>query len=325
MSVKRFVGRLRDRAVGNQFERAMRRARGLDRPRVLLYWNRGLGDIALGLCALFERIRADFPDARISVITRGDLGPAFTMTEADEVLVWPVLARGNADGFAQGCAALDIRTDDYDIVLDRPNPTAWLADGLGRFVPRMHWPAQWNALADRFTAIGTDRPVIVAHVSSETGQFYGYVKDWPSERWRDLFSRIGDRHAVQWVLVGHSQPQAFDRPDVLDLRGRTSLPEVLSILRNRAQVLLAVDSGILSIVYYLDERFALEVISLWSDPRQGILKQAVASPNVLLRHCHLVGDGEDIRRLPVERVSRAVDDALARLSALSASGSPEKR
>lgn len=315
MSLRRIVGRLRDRLVGNEFERAMRRAGKRDDPRVLLYWNRGLGDIALGLCALLDRIRDRCPAARISVITRRDLHQAFAMTTVDEILAWPGLARGDAEGFARSCAALGIMTNDFDMVFDRPDPTAWIADSLGRFVPRLRWPAQWNALADRFDAIADDRPVIVAHVSSETGQFYGYVKDWPGERWSDLFFRLGDRHSVQWVLVGHAQPLPFDRPDVLDLRGRTSLPEVLSILRNRTQVLVAVDSGILSLVYFLDQQFPLEVVSLWSDPRQGILKQAVASPNALLRHCPLVGDGEDVRRLSVDRVATAVDDALARLGA----------
>lgn len=320
MSIKRWVERLRERAIGNEFERALRRTAERAQPRVLLYWNRGLGDIALGLCALVERIRSDLPTARISVITRGDLAQAFAMIRVDQTLVWPELARGNPDGFVQSCAALNILPDDFDIVLDRPNPTAWLADCRGRFVPRMRWPPEWNVLADRFGAIRIDRPVIVAHVSSETGQFYGYVKDWPGERWRELFSRIGDRHSVQWVLVGHAQSQPLDRADVLDLRGRTSLPEVLAILRNRTQILLAVDSGILSIVYYLDAQYPLEVISLWSDPRQGILKQAVASPNLLLRHCPLVGDDEDVRRLAVEPVARAVDEALARIPAFQAGG-----
>ena len=320
MSLKRTIGRLRDRLVGNEFERAMRRAGNRDSPRVLLYWNRGLGDIALGLCALIERIRAHFPKARFIVITRSDLEPAFAMTIVDQVLTWPGLARGNSAGFEQSCGALGIAPSDFDIVLQRPNPTAWLAESLGRFVPRLRWIQEWNALAARFDAIRSDRPVIVAHVSSETGQFYGYVKDWPSERWRELFSRVGDRHPVQWILVGHSQPDPFDRPDILDLRGRTSLPEVLSILRNRAQVLVAVDSGILSTVYYLDEQYPLEVVSLWSDPRQGILKQAVASPNTLLRHCALVGDDEDVRRLAVDRVAVAVEAALAHIVGSPAAG-----
>lgn len=325
MSLKRVVGRLRDRLVGNDFERAMRRAGNCDKPRVLLYWNRGLGDIALGLCALLAGIRGHLPAARISVITRSDLHQAFAMTTVDEILVWPGLERGNPEGFVQSCAALGIAPGDFDIVFDRPDPTAWIAKDLGRFVPRLRWPAEWDALADHFDAIANERPVIVAHVSSETGQFYGYVKDWPSERWNELFLRLGNRHAVQWVLVGHAQPQPFDRPDILDLRGRTSLPQVLSILRNRTQLLVAVDSGILSLVYYLEQQFPLEVVSLWSDPRQGILKQAVASPNMLLRHCPLVGEGEDVRRLSVDRVATAVDDALARLGVSAPGGARRTR
>lgn len=325
MSLKRMAGRLRDRCFGNEFERAMRRAGNRDNPRVLLYWNRGLGDIALGLCAVIARIRDNLPNARITVLTREDLQDAFAMTRVDQVLVWPGLARGDAEGFTRSCAALGVAPRDFDITFDRPNPTAWLADSLGQFVPRLRWPGEWNALADRFEGIASDRPVILAHVSSETGQFYGYVKDWPTDRWQELFSRIGEHHKVQWVLIGHSQPQTFERRDVIDLRGRTSLPEVLSMVRNRAQILVAVDSGILSIAYYVDEQYPLEVVSLWSDPRQGILKQGVVSPNALLRHRHLVGDDEDVRKLPVDRVTAAVEDALARLSASQSADTQEPR
>lgn len=320
MRLKRNIVRLRDRLIGNEFERAMRRSANRTSPRVLLYWNRGLGDIALGLCAVIDRIRAEFPRSRISVITRSDLEQAFAMTTVDEVLVWPGLLRGDQQGFKQSCAALGVAPSHFDIVLDRPDPTAWLADRLGQFVPRLRWLPQWNALADRFDAISDDRPVIVAHVSAETGQFYGYVKDWPSQHWRELFARISARRSVQWLLVGHAQPEQFDGNDVVDLRGRTSLLEVMAILRNRAQILVAVDSGILSTIYYLDQQFPLAVVSLWSDPRQGILKQAVASPNRLLRHRHLVGDGEDVRLLGVERVTAAVEEALARLFERPANG-----
>ncbi len=73
------------------------------------------------------------------------------------------------------------------------------------------------------------------------------------------------------MLFGHAQPQRFDAPRVIDLRGRTSFLDVLSIIKNRARILLAVDSGILTMAYYLDCPFPLHVVSLWSDPRQGIL------------------------------------------------------
>ena len=53
-------------------------------------------------------------------------------------------------------------------------------------------------------------------------------------------------------------------------------------------------------------------MSLWSDPRQGVLKQGCPSPNPGLRHTPLVGTHEDVRNIAVETVQQAVDAALAR-------------
>ena len=314
MSLKRFLSRLRDRCLGTELDRELRRAVSKGGWRVLVYWNRGLGDIALGLCGLLARLRERLPGCHISVLTRPDLGQAFALTDIDRILVCPTLRRGDAQGFGRACRALELDPGAFDVVFERPDPTRWLADSLGHFVPRLRWRTEWNSLANRFAGISLDRPVIAAHVSSETGQFYGYVKDWPPHSWRELFQRVSERHPVQWVLLGHAKGERFDQPNALDLRGQTSLLDVLAILRNRAQVLIAVDSGILAMVYYLAESFPLEVISLWSDPRQGVLKQRVASPNPGLRHCPLVGEGEDVLRLNVERVEEAVVASLARLA-----------
>jgi ADP-heptose:LPS heptosyltransferase len=314
LSPKRFLSRLRDRCFGTELDRVLRRAVNTGGRRVLVYWNRGLGDIALGLCALLARLRERLPGCHIAVLTRPDLEQAFALTDVDRILVCPSLRRGDAQGFGMACRALELDPGTFDVVLERPDPTAWLADSPGHFVPRLRWRNEWNSLADRFAGISLDRPVIAVHVSSETGQFYGYVKDWPPHFWRELFQRVGARHSVQWILLGHAQAERFDQSNALDLRGRTSLLEVLAIVRNRARILVAVDAGILAMAYYLDETFPLEVISLWSDPRQGVLKQRVESPNSGLRHCPLVGDGEDVRRLGVERVEAAVVAALARLA-----------
>lgn len=314
MSLKRFLSRLRDQCFGTELDRALRRAANTGGRRVLVYWNRGLGDIALGLCALLARLRERLPGCHITVLTRPDLEQAFALTDIDRILVYPSLQRGDAQGFGRACRALELDRGKFDVVFERPDPTTWIADSLGHYVPRLRWRNEWNSLVDRFVGISPDRPVIAAHVSSETGQFYGYVKDWPPHFWRELFQRVSERHAVQWILLGHAQGERFDQSNALDLRGQTSLLDVLAILRNRAQVLIAVDSGILAIAYYLDESFPLEVVSLWSDPRQGVLKQRVASPNPGFRHCPLVGEGEDVRRLKVERVEAAVVAALARLA-----------
>lgn len=314
MSLKRFLSRLRDRCFGTELDRVLRRALNAGGRRVLVYWNRGLGDIALGLCALLARLRERLPGCHITVLTRPDLEQAFGLTDIDRILVCPSLRRGDAQGFGRACRALELDPATFDVVFERPDPTTWIADSLGHYVPRLRWRNEWNSLADRFVGISLGRPVIAAHVSSETGQFYGYAKDWPPHFWRELFQRVSEHHSVQWILLGHAQGERFDQPNALDLRGQTNLLEVLAILRNRAQVLIAVDSGILTMAYYLDEPFPLELVSLWSDPRQGVLKQRVASPNPELRHCPLVGEGEDVRRLKVERVEAAVVAALARLA-----------
>lgn len=46
---------------------------------VLLCWNRGLGDIALGLAAIVHRINYFVPDATIHVLTRSNLEQGFSL------------------------------------------------------------------------------------------------------------------------------------------------------------------------------------------------------------------------------------------------------
>jgi hypothetical protein len=69
--IRRILRKLR----GNEFERILARASARGARRCLVYWNRGLGDIPLGLYALFERVREALR-ARRSRVTRGTW-PAF--------------------------------------------------------------------------------------------------------------------------------------------------------------------------------------------------------------------------------------------------------
>jgi ADP-heptose:LPS heptosyltransferase len=144
-------------------------------------------------------------------------------------------------------------------------------------------------------------------VSAETARFYGYVKDWPMASWQGLFAGLAGERCV---LFGHSAVPPIEGAGIVDLRGRTTLLEILAIVKNRCRVLVAPDSGVLTMAYYLDCAFPLMVVSLWSDPRQGVLKQGVASPNRELVHVPLVGEGEDVRRIPVDEVLRHVRGAL---------------
>ena len=301
LNPKRFTRALSDRVRGTAFDRTLRDAVRSGRHRFVFGWNRGLGDIALGLVPLFLRIRKADPRARIEVVTREDLAQPFELAGVDAIHVVASLARGRPVDLSS------IAGPDAVAFAD-PDPTRWLEGRRRERPPRLSWRPQWNALAD---LVADDRNVVTvgAHVASETAQYYGYVKDWPAERFAALLSRFPEN--VRFVLFGNEARATFTQPNVVDLRGRTSFLELLSVLRNRCRILVAPDSGVLTAAYYLDETFPLDVISLWSDPRQGILKQDCPSPNAMLRHVALQGAHDDVRNIAVEAVAAALEQAIA--------------
>jgi hypothetical protein len=87
---------------------------------------------------------------------------------------------------------------------------------------------------------------------------------------------------------------------------------MMAIVKNRCRALVGPDSGILNTVYYLDAPFPIDLVSLWSDPRHGILQQGCPSPNRELRHAPIVGRDEDVRNITVDEVETAVRRALQR-------------
>jgi len=305
--IRRLLRKLR----GNEFERLLARASARGARRCLVYWNRGLGDIPLGLYALFKRVREVLPGAEIAVLTRADLAAAFELLGVERVIVDPALVRDEHDGFRRACERAGVGPRAFDVVLEWPDPTEWVAWQLGTVVPRLGLKPEHGALWRRFP-LDDGRTYVAAHVSTETAQYYGYVKDWPVESWRELFAALGAEAGAGCILLGHARSPRFDETGIVDLRGETTLLEMLSVLRNRCRVLVAPDGGVLTMAYYLDAAFPLTVVSLWSDPRQGILKQAVASPNPQLVHVPLVGEGEDVRRIPVAEVLRHVREGLVR-------------
>jgi ADP-heptose:LPS heptosyltransferase len=214
------------------------------------------------------------------------------------------------EGFRRACKRAGVSQRDFDVVLEWPDPTEWVAWQLGTVVPRLALKPEHGALWRKFP-LDDGRTYVAAHVSTETAQYYGYVKDWPVESWRELFAALGAEADVGCILLGMRTPR-FDQAGIVDLRGETTLTEMLSVVRSRCRVLVAPDGGVLTMAYYLDCAFPLTVVSLWSDPRQGILKQAVASPNPQLVHLPLIGEGEDVRRIPVAEVLRHVREGFAR-------------
>jgi hypothetical protein len=312
MSPRQILRRLSDRLFGTALDRAVRRATWDSRRDFLFCWNRGLGDIALCLVPIFARIRSDVPGARITVVTRPDLVEPFRMTDADDIRVVPNLMRQAQIGFEEIRAAGELDPHRFAVVFTDPDPNRWLSGRRTEFPASLRWDPAWDAYADRFVPVTHGRILVGAHVSSETTHFYRYSKDWPPEAWRELFGRLDDTPAVHWVLFGRSPEPRYERPNVTDLRGRTGFLDMASVIRNRCRVLIAPDSGVLNTAFYLAAPFPLDVISLWSDPRQGILLQGCPSPNPLLVHAPLVGRDEQARNIPVDDVEAAVRAALQR-------------
>lgn len=292
--------------VHNEFDQLLRRARKRNVMRILVVWNRGLGDIALGLYALIERVRTFIPNGEITFITRSDLYEAFLLLENIHVIGIPWWERGKAVDLKETLRKLNLSEDSFDLILDKINPTKWFPWQIGHLIPRLKWKKEYDNLWRRFD-LDTSFTYVGAHVNTETGQFYGYKKDWPKEKWKELFNSIC-KNDIKIILFGLKKDNLEkDNPFVIDLRGETGLLEMLSVIKNCCKVLIAPDGGVLSISYYLDASFPITVISLWSDPCQGILKQAVPSPNPGLLHIPLIGKDDDVSTIGVDEVLEALN------------------
>jgi ADP-heptose:LPS heptosyltransferase len=286
----------------NKLDTIFKRAKRNNKRRFLILWNRGLGDIPLGLYALIYRIREFIPEAQITFITRKNLEDAFyLLDEAINVISVSWWYRRVPMNMKDTFKRLNIKENDYDIFLKNLNPTKWLSWQIGKLTPKLKWKDQYDKLCEHFNLLESSHSYIGVHLNTETNQFYRYQKDWPAGNWRTLFERLSEVN-IQVVLFGHYKTESFDLPSVIDLRGNTTLLEMLSIIKNRCNILIAPDGGILAMVYYLDVFFPITIISLWADPRQGVLRQAVPSPNKGLTHIPLIGDKEDITNIDVDKV-----------------------
>ena len=315
---RKTLRRLLESSFGSEWDQLVRRIERRDARRFLIFWNRGLGDVALGLAGVVHELRLCVSDAHITILTRAELAEAFTLLAVDRVLVAPTLIRGDERDVHALMKVLGLQPIDYDVIVGKPDPTHWFRE-RPKMQPRLRWPVQGDALAGRFDGLFDRCPAsdafddeadatidIAVHISSETGTFYRYRKDWPVDAWQALFAKLQARHAVRFVLLGHTADRSFADFDCVDLRGRTTLLEVMSVIRHRCPILVAPDSGLLTMTYYLDTDAPIGVVSLWADPRQGILKQGVPSPNPQLRHRAILAPDERIENITVDSVMAAL-------------------
>lgn len=260
------------------------------RKKILILWNRGLGDIPLGLYGLNKRIKQIIPDAEITYLTRSDLLQGFQLLEDCKVIVDDRMVRGKSYEISYFIKR------QYEFVFTHPDPTYWLLDQLKTLTPKLKLSSVNPNLKKNKIAI---------HVQTETGEFYGYDKNWPIEHFQELIQRL-NFIGKKPILIGLKKDNHFLNLDVEDLRGEKSILDVLNMIINECRVLIAPDSGILSMVYYIDHQVPLKVISLWADKNQGILKQGVESPNRSLNHIYFYN--QDLSKVSVESLFSVLFD-----------------
>jgi len=286
----------------NVLDQLLKKAKQKGGKKILIVWNRGLGDIPLGLFALVVRIRTFISEASITFLTRDDLKEGFAFLKNVETLSSPLLKRGQPFELSQALDEHHLKPQDFDLIIEKPDPTRWLKWQLGKLIPRLSWNPDWDILWNSFE-ISEEEKYVGIHVQTETQ--YSYEKNWPIESWEILFKQLKEK-GYKCLLFGFQPTPLFLLDGVIDLRGKTSLFEMLSIIKNRCKYLIVPDSGVLSFTYYLDTSFPLHIVSLWADPHQGILRQKVSSPNPLLTHQPLLGDRENISTIQVEDVLQAL-------------------
>lgn len=285
----------------NPLDQRLKRVQKENKKSILITWNRGLGDIPLGLYALVFRIRQFVPDAKVTFLTREDLKDGFALLKNVSVLACPKWKRGHPIHLMETLTEHQLSQDSFDLILENPDPTNWVKWQLGMLTPKLHWDSSWDSLSKRFEL---ETGYVGVHVQTET--HYAYEKNWPTSYWEELFRELTQKEGKKVILFGFQNKPSFPIEGVIDLRGKTTLFEMLSIIKNCCSYLVVPDSGVLSITYYLDVFFPIRIVSLWADPRQGVLKQNVSSPNGGLRHIPLLSKGENLVNIPVDEVMDAL-------------------
>lgn len=297
--------KLIDPLRSNPFDKLLKKMEKEAQSRFLVVWNRGLGDIPLGLYALVYRIRSYIPRASVTFVTRKDLADLFTMLDGVNVIVGKSIVRGGIVDVDETLKEHQLSANMFDVILEKPDPTRWFKWQLGTLTPKLSWNSEWDALVDKY-ALDPHENYIGCHVQTETGAYYGYEKNWDLPSWRNLFKKIHEEKKGKVLLFGMEDKPAFLMDNVIDLRGKTTVFEMLSLIKNRCRYLVVPDSGVLSTIYYVNASYPIRVVSLWADFRQGVLRQKVDSPNPQFEHFPLHGKNNTVANISVDSVYDAL-------------------
>lgn len=285
--LKRFIRKIRK----NPLEVIIKKAKKKNKKNFLFCWNRGLGDIPLGLYAICKKIKENIYDAKITFLIREDLKEGFLLfKEADFII---------AKGWERGkrYKLKEKKLNGFDEIIKYPDPNYWVKWQIGKLTPKLYWENDLDNLHKKFNL--DERDYIGVQVSSDTT--HSPWRDWPRDKWELLFNELKNKKIL---IFGKKIDKNFNLPNILDLRGKTSFLDVLSIIKNRCSQVILPDGGILSILYYLNVDFPIKVISLWCDV-QGVLKQNVSSPNKGLIHLPIYE--KNMHYIKVKRVLEKID------------------
>jgi heptosyltransferase-2 len=157
--------------------------------------------------------------------------------------------------------------------------------------------------ADRAWVDGQIAPDTASLIAFNPGATYGLAKQWFPERYAEVARNTIDSHDAQVVIVGGPAEAELggrvaamiDRPDrVLDLSGKTSIPQLAGVLQ-RADLLVTNDTGPMHVAAAVDT----PIVAIFgsTDPtttppygdRNSIVRHKVDCSPCLLRECPLEG------------------------------------
>lgn len=284
----------------NPFDVLIKNMKKKNHERILLCWNRGLGDIPLGLYAMVRRIKELHPLAKIYFLIRKDLEEGFSLLEGvEKVYIAKDWMRGNSSDIEQTLKDMHLENQ-FDLILTKPDPYAVVTWQYGKVQPKLQWNKNNDSLYQKFKL---DKKFIYVGIQPITETSYNFFRNWSKERWEELFILTQKKYPqIKFILFGFQKNPLFSHPNLIDLRGETSLLEMLSIIKNICTKMVLGDSGVLAMTYYLAEEFPIHLITLWANPDQGILRQNVSSPNTKLIHSALYAQNRDLTTITAEEV-----------------------
>lgn len=267
----------------NPLDTLLLKAKKENKKKFLLAWNRALGDISLGLYAVVYRIKQFIENPEITFLIREDLKEGFELLDGVDFISVPFWRRYAPFDIYHTLDLLKIDYKKYDVILDKVDPNYWVKWQLSSLTPKLKWDKKLDDLHKKFD-LPKDKIIIGVQPVIETK--HSPWRSWPSENFNELFSKASKD--ITFVLFGTQSDEKFKGENIIDLRGKTKLLEALSILKNKCLYFISLDSGLLSLFYYLDIDFPIKLIVLWGSKDVGVMKQNVLSPNKKLIYLPLV-------------------------------------